>query len=45
MLWMLWHERPAGARFTFDCYRHWPTLVIHGKEDYIALIYSKEGVT
>jgi hypothetical protein len=46
MLWILRHEWPAsGARFTFNCYRHWCTLVIRGKDGNGAiLIFSKEGV-
>ena len=28
MLWAVWHEWPSGAQFTFNCYRHWATLVV-----------------
>jgi hypothetical protein len=45
MLWTIRHEWPSGARFAFNCYRHWATLVIRGKGGSMALLYSKEGVT
>ena len=28
MLWIVRHRWPAGARFTFNCYRHWVQLLI-----------------
>ena len=28
MLWDVRHEWPGGAQFTFNCYRHWATLVV-----------------
>jgi hypothetical protein len=45
MLWTIRHEWPSGARFAFNCYRHWATLVIRGKGGTVVLIFSKEGVT
>ena len=45
MLWTIRHEWPAGARFAFNCYRHWATLVIRGKQGTCVVIFSKEGVT
>ena len=27
ILWAVRHEWPSGAQFTFNCYRHWATLV------------------
>ena len=28
ILWDVWHEWPSGDHFTFNCYRHWATLVV-----------------
>ena len=28
MLWYVLHKWPSGAQFTFNCYRHWATLVV-----------------
>ena len=28
MLWAVRHKCPSGAQFTFNCYRHWYTLVV-----------------
>ena len=43
---MLWAVRPSGAQFTFNCYRHWATLVVrdigYGSGHFL---HSKEGVT
>jgi hypothetical protein len=42
ILWALHHEWPSGARFTFNCYRHWCILVIRGKDGFGAVfILSK----
>ena len=46
MLWAVPHECPSGAQFTFNCYRHWATLVVRdsgGRPGH--LLHSKEGVT
>jgi hypothetical protein len=43
MLWTVRHEWPSGARFTFNCYKHWGTLVIRNNNG--TFICSKEGVT
>jgi hypothetical protein len=45
MLWTISYEWPSGARFAFNCYRHWATLGIHGKGGTVVLIFSKEEVT
>ena len=29
MLWTVRHRWPAGARFAFNCYRHWAQLLLH----------------
>ena len=46
MLWAVRHEWPSGAQFTFNCYRHWATLVVRNTEDGSGhFLQSKEGVT
>jgi hypothetical protein len=45
MLWTVRHEWPSGARFTFNCYKHWATLVIRNNDGTGTFLYSKEGVT
>ena len=45
MLWVIRHEWPQGARFVFNCYRHWAILLVRGKDGDGTLIYSKEGAT
>jgi hypothetical protein len=34
-----------GARFVFNCYKHWATLVLRSNNGTGAFLYSKEGVT
>ena len=46
MLWAVRHECPSGAQFTFNCYRHWATLVVRDIGDGSGhFLHSKEGVT
>ena len=46
MLWAVRHEWPSGAHFTFNCYRHWDTLVVRDTGDgSVHFLHSKEGVT
>ena len=46
MLWSLRHQWPSGAQFTFNCYRHWSTLVVPDTGNGSGhLLHSKEGVT
>ena len=45
MLWTVRHEWPTGARFAFNCYRHWSVLYIRDADGSASTIYSKEGVT
>jgi hypothetical protein len=45
MLWAVRHEWPSGARFTFNCYKHWSSLMIHGNNSTGVVLHSKEGVT
>ena len=46
MLWDVRHKWPSGARFTYNCYRHWSTLVVRNTEDGSGhFLHSKEGVT
>ena len=44
MLWDVRHESPSGAQFTFNCYRHWATLVVRDTGDGSGhFLHSKEG--
>ena len=46
IIWAVRHEWPSGAQFTFNCYRHWATLVVRDIGDGSGhLLHSKEGVT
>ena len=46
MLWDVQHEWPRGAQFTFNCYRHWATLVVRDTGDGSGhFLHSKEGMT
>ena len=46
MLWAVLYEWPSGAQFTFNCYRHWATLVVRDVGDGSGhFLHSKEGVT
>ena len=46
MLWAVRYEWPGGARFTYNCYRHWATLVVRNTEDGLGhFLHSKKGVT
>ena len=41
----MWHRWPAGARFAFNCYRHWAQLLLHEPGEPPVKILSREGVT
>ena len=45
MLWTVRHHCPAGARFAFNCYRHWEQLLLRQPVDLPVTILSREGVT
>ena len=45
MLWNARHEWPSGARFTFDCCRHWSTLFVRGSDGAATMMHSEEGAT
>ena len=46
MLWAVQHEWPSGGQFTFNCYRHWATLVVRDTGDGSChFLHIKEGVT
>ena len=46
MLWDVRHECPSDAQLTFNCYRHWSTLVVRDTGDRSGhFLHSKEGVT
>ena len=46
MLWDVRHEWPSNAQVTFNCYRHWATLVMRESNDSSGhFLYIKYGVT
>ena len=46
MIWAVRHECTSGAQFTFNCYRHWATLVFQDTGDRSGhFLHIKEGVT
>ena len=45
MLWTVRHRWPAGARFTFNCYKHWEQLLLLHPGEPPVTILSREGVT
>jgi hypothetical protein len=45
MFWTVGHLWPAGARFSFNCYRHQAKLVMRREGRPAHIILSKEGVT
>ena len=46
MLWTVRREWPSGARFVFNCYKHWATLIVRGNTGTGGIsLASKEGVT
>ena len=45
ILWEVWVEWPKGARFAFNCYSHWATLVIRAGDGKGQFLFNKEVVT
>ena len=45
MLWTVRHRWPVGARFAFNCYRHWAQFLLCQPGEPPVTILSKEGVT
>jgi len=45
MLWTVHHEWPSSARFTFNSYRHWTSLVIRCNDGTGVFLHGQEGVT
>ena len=45
MLWTVRHHWPAGARFAFNCYKHWAQLLLRQPGDPPVTILSRERVT
>jgi hypothetical protein len=43
MLWTIRHEWPSGARFTFNCYKHYSILVIRGNKWHRRLLIQQRG--
>ena len=39
------HLRPPGARFFFNCYCHWSSLVLRDGNGTASFLHSKEGMT
>ena len=44
MIWTVQHRWPTGARFTFNCYRHWAKLLFRHPGESPVTILSREGV-
>ena len=44
ILWTVRHCWPAGAMFTFICYRYWEQLLLHQPWEPPVTILSREGV-
>ena len=44
MLWTVQHRWPTGARFAFNCYRHWAQLLLRHPGEPTVTILSREGV-
>ena len=44
-LWNVRHRWPAGARFAFNCYRHWAQLLLRHPGEPPVIILSREGVS
>ena len=45
MLWTVHHRWLAGARFAFNCYKHWSQLLLRQTGEFPVTILSSEGVT
>ena len=45
MLSLVRHCWPAGARFSFNCYRHWTQFLLCHPGDAPVIILVQEGVT
>ena len=45
MLWTVRHLCPSGARFVFNWYRNWSSLVLLNRNETVSILHSKEGVT
>lgn len=45
ILWVMRHEWPSAARFSFNIYRHWGQLIVRNQSKPSLIIFSKEGVT
>jgi hypothetical protein len=45
MLWTARHRWPKGARFAFNCYRHYVRCIVWNPGDEPSILLSREGVT
>ena len=43
MLWVVRHRCQAGARFAFNCFRHWSQLLFCKPSDAPVILLSREG--
>ena len=44
-LWTVRHRWTAGARFAFNCYKHWAQLLLRQPGEPLVTILSREGAT
>jgi hypothetical protein len=45
MLWNIHHEWPSGARFVFNTYKHWVTIIICTNDSKGEILHCNQGVT
>ena len=45
VLWTVRHLWPSGARFSFNCYRHWSSLVLRNWNCTASFLHSREVLT
>ena len=45
MLWTVQHRWPEGARFAFNCYKHWSQILLCQPGELPVTILSRQGVT
>ena len=45
MVWTVRHRWPAGARFSFNFYRHWTQLILRHPGELPVIILNRDGLT
>ena len=45
MLWTVQNLWTYGARFVFNCYRHWSLIVLRNRNTTESILHSREGMT